>query len=182
MRLKLLAPLAVIVVAVAAGSVAQAATRGHSNLGRVRHATTRFHDLNIADSAGYKRFVDVNGIACIDMPGMGAMGVHYVNGEFAGDAVIDPPRGRRLRTGRERAHLVAGVRVFKSAWDAHHKGKPKLFGQTFTLSPDGNRFAPGLLLLARLALRAQPRRHLRHVEPPVCTARGDEADMHMSAA
>lgn len=145
MRLKLLAPLAgIVVVAVAAGSVAQAATRGHSNLERVRHATARFHDLNAADSAGYKRFVDVNGIACIDMPGMGAMGVHYVNGGFAGDAVIDPlkPEAMVYETdSKGHQHLVAvEYIVVKSAWDATHSSPPSLFGTTFDSNASPNRF------------------------------------------
>ena len=41
-------------------------------------------------AAGYGLLVDAAGIACIDMPGMGAMGVHYVNGSLVGDAVLDP--------------------------------------------------------------------------------------------
>jgi hypothetical protein len=30
--------------------------------------------------------------------------------------------------------------TFQAQWDATHKSRPKLFGQTFMLTPDGNRF------------------------------------------
>jgi hypothetical protein len=144
MRLKILAPLAVVVVAVAAGSVAQASTRGHNSLNRVRHATSQFQDLGTADSAGYQRFVDVNGIACIDMPGMGAMGVHYVNGGFVGDADIDPltPEAMVYETdSKGDQHLVAvEYIVVKSAWDATHTSPPTLFGTTFDSTASPNRF------------------------------------------
>ena len=30
--------------------------------------------------------------------------------------------------------------VFKAAWDASHSWRPRLFGHTFNLSPEGNRF------------------------------------------
>ena len=50
---------------------------------------TRQHNVAVAEDAGYGRFVDVNGVACIDMPGMCAMGVHYVNGSLVGDGKGD---------------------------------------------------------------------------------------------
>ena len=144
MRLKILAPLAVVVVSVAASSVAQASTRGHNDLDRVRHATARFHDLKTADSAGYKRFVDVNGIACIDMPGMGAMGVHYVNGALVGDGEINAltPEAVIYEPGEHgKLHLVAvEYVVLKDAWDANHSAPPSLFGQPFNFTAAGNRF------------------------------------------
>ena len=44
-----------------------------------RNATASFHDLGIADAAGYTvRVADVNGITCIDDPA-GGMGVHYLD-------------------------------------------------------------------------------------------------------
>jgi hypothetical protein len=144
MRLKTLAPLAIVAVCVAAGPVAQASAHGRSGLDRVRHATTRFHDVNTADSAGYKRFVDVNGIACIDMPGMGGMGVHYVNGALVGDPTIDPlePEAMVYRPdAKGHLHLVAvEYIVVKSAWDATHTSPPSLFGTTFDFTPGPNRF------------------------------------------
>lgn len=59
------------------------------DLGQVKHATARQHNVAVAEEAGDGRFVDLNGVACIDMPAMGAMGVHYVNGSLLGDGKVD---------------------------------------------------------------------------------------------
>jgi hypothetical protein len=58
-------------------------------LGQVKHATARQHNIAVAEEAGYGRFVGFNGVACIDMPGVGAMGVHHVNGTLVGDDKVD---------------------------------------------------------------------------------------------
>jgi hypothetical protein len=72
------------------------------------------------------------------------MGQHYVNGPL----VVDP----RLRirkpevlvyepkaNGGYRLVAVEYV-VFQADWDALHDKPPKLFGQTLTLVPEGNRY------------------------------------------
>jgi hypothetical protein len=74
MRRKVIVPLLVAgAVSVLAASVAFGASPRNKDLTDLRRATDRFHDLSAADSAGYKLFVDVNGVACIDMPGMGGL-------------------------------------------------------------------------------------------------------------
>ena len=115
-----------------------------SRLTQVKHATARYHNVAVAERAGYGRFVDVDGIACIDMPGMGAMGVHYVNGALVGDGRIDaltpeavvyePGRGGHL-------HLVAVEYVVtQQAWDANHRHPPRLFGHRFNITASPNRY------------------------------------------
>jgi len=125
-------------------AMASSSSTDNSDLGHVRRATAQFHDLAKADAAGYKKFVDVDGIACIDMPGMGAMGVHYVNGQNAGDAVIDPlaPEAVIYEPGvNGQQHMVAvEYLVVKSAWDATHTSPPSLFGTTFDFTSSPNRF------------------------------------------
>lgn len=84
--------------AVAAGAVALGATGTASGQGRetategselaaVRAATARFHDVAVAEAAGY---VPVS--PCEELPGSGAMGVHYLNPALAADGAVDPRR------------------------------------------------------------------------------------------
>ena len=135
-----------LVVAVAGTSATAAATTSndHVSLDRVQHANAQYRDLEVAKAAGFGLLVDAQGIACIDMPGMGAMGIHYVKGDLVGDGAIDPLAPEAMvyePDARGRNHLVAvEYVVFKDAWDANHASKPSLFGETFMLTPDGNRF------------------------------------------
>src|SRR3954462_1779966 len=61
---------------------AQAVAGGGGQVAQARAATHTFTRPPAAKHAGYSLFKDVNGIACISMKGMGAMGVHYVNGSL----------------------------------------------------------------------------------------------------
>jgi hypothetical protein len=138
---------AVIVVAVCGtASVAYASSDrgGSGDLSALRKATTKFHDLDVAGKAGYGLLLDAAGIACIDMPGMGAMGVHYAKGAIVGDGVIDPLAPEAMvYAPDEEGHLhLAAVEyvVLKADWDAKHASPPELFGQPFNFTPSGNRF------------------------------------------
>lgn len=112
-------------------------------LAKLRAATARYHDVDVAKAQGYGLFTDAKGIACIANPPDGAMGVHYVNGDLLGtlDAlkpqalVYAPAKGGQLR--------LAAVEyvVFQAPWDtAHPDMPPMLFGQMFMLTPAGNRY------------------------------------------
>lgn len=57
----------------------------------VRRATQRFRSVDAAIAAGY---VPVS--ECTELPGVGGMGVHYLNPVLAGDDVIDPARPELL--------------------------------------------------------------------------------------
>jgi hypothetical protein len=118
------------------------------------------------------------------MPGMGAMGIHYVNGTLVGDDRVDPLTPEAVvyePDGDGHPHLVAlEYVVFKSAWDAHHKGKPKLFGQTFTLTPDGNRFGlPAFYSLHAWLYKHNPAGTFAMWNPRVTCPPGDDAAMQM---
>lgn len=140
--------ISVLFLAVVGGAagVAYASHNNHGDggLDRVRQVTEKFRSLTVANNAGYGLLVDAKGIACIDMPGAGAMGVHYANGSLVGDGAIDPmtPEAVVYEPDEQgRPHLVAlEYVVFQEAWDAQHSTKPSLFGQDFSLSPAGNRF------------------------------------------
>jgi hypothetical protein len=113
-------------------------------LDQVRDATRQYQSLKVAKADGYGKLKDADGIACIDMPGEGGMGVHFVNGDLVGDAevvgttpelvVYDPtPDGMKL--------VALEYVVFKKAWRAEHPtGRPQLFGQKFELVKVGNRY------------------------------------------
>ena len=126
-------PLAVVGIAFAANV-----------FGDIRQATARYHDLSKAESAGYAEFRDAQNIACIELPGVGAMGVHYVKGSLVGDAVLDPNHPEALvyeRRGNN-MHLVAlEYIVFKQVWeDAGNMEPPRLFGRQLELVPEPNRY------------------------------------------
>jgi hypothetical protein len=124
-------------------SAAPAAAHPHG-LAAARAATARYRHLEVAQHAGYALLTDAAGIACIDNPGVGAMGVHYVSGALVGDAAVDATTPEALvyepqRNGRMRLVALEYV-VFQSAWDAAHASPPRLFGQPFEAIPAGNRY------------------------------------------
>jgi hypothetical protein len=120
---------------------AAAAKNTSSELVRiVRAATERFKNPAVADGEGYKL-----AFGCVSGPDFGAMGLHFVNMDLVGDAVLDPwhpeivlyeplPNGRLRLTG-------ADFLVLASAWDALHPGEPpQIMGQLLHLFEAPNRF------------------------------------------
>jgi hypothetical protein len=77
----LLLATAVAAVAAAPGETDPGALR---DLVAVRQATTGYHDLAQAVNDGY-----VPVTACVEEPGLGAMGVHYLNPALVGDQMVD---------------------------------------------------------------------------------------------
>ena len=123
---------------------AAAAAREPSGLSTARAATARYHNIDTALTAGYGLLTDAQGVACIDNPGVGGMGIHYVKNELVGDAVVDAATPEALvyeprRNGRLRLVALEYV-VLQDAWDAAHPSPPELFGREFELIPAGNRY------------------------------------------
>jgi hypothetical protein len=137
--------LAAVVVAVLATSLPAAAHNGgRDNFGRVRIATARYFDLDVAQAAGYGLLKDTAGIECIANPGVGAMGVHYANGALLESGVIDALKPQVLvyapeADGSLRLAAVEYV-VLQATWDATHQTTPELFGEQFMLTAAGNRY------------------------------------------
>jgi hypothetical protein len=134
----------VFVVGATAGGLALAAQAGDSQLDAARSETAKYHRIDVAKSAGYGLFVDANGVACIDLPGAGAMGIHFVNGALVGDPAIDATKPEAViyepeKNGQMRLVALEYI-VIRSAWDSAHSGPPSLFGQTFNLTLSPNRF------------------------------------------
>ena len=111
---------AAVAVAVLAGTatVTGASASVPDKLAGLRAATDKFHSIATAEQHGYGLFTDAAGIACIAMPGMGAMGVHWVNGrrwsatrqspEPTGGSRVRPRRGRNAATGGRRVRRGQG--------------------------------------------------------------------------
>jgi hypothetical protein len=109
-----------------------------------RNATAGFTHTHAAKKAGYALLKDADGIACIDMKGMGGMGVHYANGTLVdGKIQIRHPEALVYRF-TQNGHLKLSALeylVTVDAWRANHPtGRPELFGHRFNRTPDGNRF------------------------------------------
>ncbi len=152
----------ILVAALAAIGVAAACTPA-VDLARAKHENEKFKSLELATSAkyGYTQLRDAKGIACIDNPPIGGMGVHYVQSTLVGDDKVDalhpellvyePQRGDRMR-------LVAlEYVVFQDAWDAKHSSPPRLFGQQFELTKAGNRYGlPAFYELHAWVYKANP--------------------------
>ena len=136
-----LAAAAIAVTAV----VAQAGTTKHQPTAAqaLRHATAKYHDISVAQGAGYSLLRDAQNIACIDNQPVGGMGVHWVNGGV-GDTRLDPlnPEALVYAPMRDRTLRLAALEyiVFADAWNAQHSSPPSLFGQQFFLTPAPNRF------------------------------------------
>ena len=123
-----------------------AAAHHRSSVVIARQATRKFHSLATAKKAGYARFKDKNGIACIAMPPMGAMGVHYVNGNLVGTPAVLLRHPEALVYAPEHGHLrLAALEylVLKSAWDKAHgmnAPRPGLYGHRFNVTRTPNRY------------------------------------------
>jgi len=134
----------VLVVAGTAVGVALSATAANPAVAAARRATVKYQRLDVAISGRYDLLLDSNKIACIDLPGAGGMGIHFVNGDLVGDPAVIASKPEALvyapqKNGRLKLAALEYV-VIKSAWDETHSGPPSLFGHTFNLTLSPNRF------------------------------------------
>jgi hypothetical protein len=129
----------------AQGASASSGSTVADTIARARSATAAFRDIKEAKAAGYGLLTDAKGIACIDNPGVGAMGIHYVNSSLVGNAkeraahpealVYEPLPGGALRL------VAVEYVVIQSTWQkAHPDHAPWLYGHRFELVPAGNRY------------------------------------------
>jgi len=121
-----------------------------SDVNAARAATGKFHDISVAEHAGY-------GLPPVGAPlhecitnALGTMGFHWINGGFVGDTNLDPTEPEALvyqPDANGNLHLgAAEYVVFQAPWDAAHAADPAhfpalptLFGHDFALVPP----APG---------------------------------------
>jgi hypothetical protein len=143
MTFKFAAPALTAVLAILVTVIPPLAADGET-LANAHNATAIYTDSTAALAGGYTLLTDAAGIACIDQPGAGAMGVHYVNGALIQAGTLDPARPQALvyevqSNGELRLGALEYV-VFQAGWDAGHSSPPMLFGQKFMLTPAGNGF------------------------------------------
>lgn len=116
---------AVVLTLVMSGAAAAApGVRGGASLAQVRQATAEFQSPGDAMAAGYIPVSD-----CEALPGVGGMGVHYLNPGLGADLAIDPlapevllfaPAGDGWR--------LAGVEYFAAALAVTESGPAPWFG------------------------------------------------------
>lgn len=133
-RKRMLIVMAVVLVAAALATVAFAS--GQSDLAKLRAATTQFHSLENARSAGYDLVPGLD--HCFDNPGVGAMGYHYINTDIL-DTSVDPlqPEAMVFAPGPNGQLKLAAVEFIVPAepWDATGNAElPSLYGKSFHLN------------------------------------------------
>lgn len=124
-----------------------AASNERSQTAVASAATARFHDLEVAQDAGYAVHVaELSGATCIANGAEGAMGDHFANpGLLFDGGVIDAATPEVLVYERRQNGTFKLVAleyfVFKADWEAAgHASPPRLFGRTFDLFGSPNRF------------------------------------------
>jgi hypothetical protein len=143
MKRKILLPLALTILSlftltsIALAGSHDAAPRG-TLVETVRQATKNYKNIEAAETAGYGLFH-----GCVSGPQVGAMGIHFVNGDLVGDGLIDASQPEaliyELRNGKLQLVGVEYV-VLAEAWDAAHETPPSLLGQVFHYVSEPNRY------------------------------------------
>jgi hypothetical protein len=135
-----------------------------SDVADARAATAIYHRVGAAQAAGYGQF-----LGCVAEPGLGAMGIHFVNGSLAGDTILDPTKPEALvyepQSFGRLALVATEYIVFKAAWDAGHASPPSLFNTTFDLVTSQPVRAAPVLRAACVDLEAESERHVHSLEP-----------------
>lgn len=117
----LLLGLALAAPAAAAPGATASGTNG--GLAALRQATARFHDPAAAIAAGYLATEE-----CVEVPGLGTMGYHYVNlGLFDATVSLTRPEGLLYVPSGSGPRLVAAEWVTVDVGQPH----PSILGQPF---------------------------------------------------
>jgi hypothetical protein len=115
--------------------VATASAAGKADLAAVRAATAQFHRSEVAEAAGY---VNVNVGECVELPGVGGMGYHFVNFDLV-DFELDPLKPEAMvyaPSPSGKMKLVAVEYIVPAApWDANFDFLPSVLGQDLHLNP-----------------------------------------------
>lgn len=108
---------------------------GQSNLSEARTATARFHEVSHAENAGYGSTLSTLG--CFENPGVGGMGVHYVNGGFLEDglAVAAEPEALVYEMRSDGRLKLVALEYLVPITDENFDDPPMLFGRHFHMHP-----------------------------------------------
>jgi hypothetical protein len=112
----------------------------------IRQSTARFKDVSVAQHEGY-----VPQFGCVSGPDAGAMGIHYVKGEFIQNppltptGELDPTRPQIViyepLPGGGRRLIGVDYLVIAAPWDKDHPNSPpQLKGQLYHYFESPNRF------------------------------------------
>jgi len=101
-----------------------------AELAALRARTARYHRVEVAQSDGYNLIPGLD--ECVELPGVGGMGYHYINPELI-DTVVDAlnPEVMVYHHGPN-GQLVLGAidyLVPAALWDLNHTEPPMLFGE-----------------------------------------------------
>ncbi len=108
--------------------------RGQSDLATARQATARFHQVKHAETAEYESTLDALG--CFENPGVGGMGLHYVNWGLMDDKVEATRPEALVYEMRQNGQLKLVALEYivpVEVWESNHP--PMLFGQHFHQHP-----------------------------------------------
>jgi hypothetical protein len=141
----------------------------------VRQSTERFKDVNVAKAEGYAL-----SFGCVSGDDLGAMGLHFINGDILNSGVLDPTRPQiviyePMPDGS--LHLIgADYLVFADAWNATHSAPPEMMGQLFHLFTSPNRFGlPNFYTLHVWAWKDNPKGSFVNWHPNVsCESFADQ--------
>jgi hypothetical protein len=187
MRRMLLGSAAAAVVLIT-GTMSAAQAHDRSGLGTVRAATAAFHNIAVAEQHGYGLLADANGIACIDMPGMGGMGVHWAKPDLVADGQIRArePEALVYAPDRDGTLVLAAVEyvVLRADWDGTHRRPPALFGRSFDVTAAPNRFGlPAYYSLHAWVWKPNPAGRFAMYNPRVtCPSGSSTRHVHPAAA
>ena len=126
--------LAALFIALTAGTVVSQASvsqAAQDPVTSLRAATARYHSVNRALADGF-----VPSDECAEIPGVGAMGYHFVNPARLTDGVIDADKPDILLYAKDQKGRLrlAGAEWFAADPDqdlSTDAGRPTLFGQSF---------------------------------------------------
>lgn len=101
-----------------------------SHLAQLRQSVARFGDLDIAQGSGW---VQLDGLDhCFDNPGVGGMGLHYINPDKL-DLELDPlsPEAMVYQHGPDGELVLGAIEWIVPAepWDAEHDELPEVMGR-----------------------------------------------------
>jgi hypothetical protein len=137
---RVMLPLALPVLALGAAA-SQSQTTASSLIDKVRVATERFKDINVAIAEGF-----VQGTPCVSGPDTGAMGVHFVLPSRIAGGVLqaDQPEALIYEPLPGGALRLVGVEfiVLASVWQTQHPtgGTPALDGDLLNYVAAPNRY------------------------------------------
>lgn len=104
------------------------------DLGRLRAATDKFHDLAAAQAAGYPTVTP----QCLQNPAAGGMGLHYVQREIV-DTTLDVEHPEILLyepSGNGKPKLTGAEYIVPYRLWAPDQKPPRIFGQNLKQSPE----------------------------------------------